>query len=64
VSARLPNLDAILKRHRIHRKFWPEFRGMVEQRRLKPGKQPDPNSGVGIGSPLPERVDRRSAPLT
>jgi hypothetical protein len=30
MSARLPNLDAILKQHGIHRKFWPESRGMVE----------------------------------
>jgi hypothetical protein len=33
VSARLPNLDAILKRHGIHCRFWPEFHGMVEQGR-------------------------------
>lgn len=38
MSARLPNLDAILKRHRIRRKFWPEFRAMVEERRL-PSKE-------------------------
>jgi hypothetical protein len=33
MSARLPNLDAILKRHGIHRRFWAEFRGMVEHGR-------------------------------
>ena len=32
------HLKAILKRHRIPPKFWPEFRGMVEERRL-PGKE-------------------------
>ena len=36
--ARLPNLNDILKRHEIHRKFWPEFRGMVEEFRL-PSKE-------------------------
>ena len=34
MTARLPNLDAILKRHEIHRRFWPEFHGMVEDFRL------------------------------
>lgn len=34
MTARLPHLDAILKRHRIHAKFWPEFRSIVEQRGL------------------------------
>ena len=28
--AQLPNLNAILKRHEIHRKFWPEIRALVE----------------------------------
>lgn len=27
-------LHAILKRHRIHPKFWPQFRAMVELRQL------------------------------
>jgi hypothetical protein len=35
--AHLPNLDAIFKRHWIHPKFWPEFRGLVEEGR-RPGK--------------------------
>jgi hypothetical protein len=34
VTTRLPNLDAILKRHKIHPKFWPEFHGMVDDGRL------------------------------
>ena len=29
--AQVPNLDAILKRHEIHRKFWPEIRAAVEE---------------------------------
>ena len=30
----VPNLNAILKRHEIHPKFWPEFHSMVEDRQL------------------------------
>ena len=29
--ARLPNLNTILKRHRIHSKFWPEIRAFAEE---------------------------------
>jgi len=29
--AQVPDLDAILKRHEIHRKFWPEIRAAVEE---------------------------------
>ena len=29
--AQLPKLDTILKRHKIHPKFWPEFHGLVEE---------------------------------
>ncbi len=29
--AQLPNLDALLKRHKIHPKFWPEMHGLVEE---------------------------------
>ena len=29
--AQLPNLNTILKRHKIHPKFWPEIRGLVEE---------------------------------
>ena len=29
--AQVPNLDTILKRHKIHPKFWPEFRAAVEE---------------------------------
>jgi len=29
--AQVPNLDAILNRHEIHRKFWPEIRAAVEE---------------------------------
>ena len=32
------HLKAILKRHKIHPKFWPEFRGMVRDRSL-PSKE-------------------------
>ena len=35
--AQLPNLDTILKRHKIHPKFWPEFHGLVEEGQ-RPGK--------------------------
>lgn len=38
MTARLPNLNSILRRHKIDRKFWPEFRGMVEEFRL-PSKE-------------------------
>ena len=38
MTARLPNLNAILKRHEIHPKFWPEFRAMVEEGQL-PSKE-------------------------
>ena len=31
--AHLPNLDDILKRHEIHRKFWPAIRALVEEGR-------------------------------
>jgi hypothetical protein len=31
VIAQLPKLDTILKRHKIHPKFWPEFHGLVEE---------------------------------
>jgi hypothetical protein len=31
-------LNAILRRHQIHPKFWPEFRGMVQEG-LLPGKE-------------------------
>jgi len=34
--AQLPNLNAILKRHEIHRKFWPAIRALVEE-----GQRPD-----------------------
>jgi hypothetical protein len=36
--AQLPNLNAILNRHEIHRKFWPEFRSLVEEGQ-RPGKE-------------------------
>jgi hypothetical protein len=36
--ARLPNLNDILKRHEIHSRFWPEFRGMVDEFQL-PSKE-------------------------
>ena len=29
--AHLPNLNALLKRHKIHPKFWPEMHGLVEE---------------------------------
>ena len=29
--ARLPNLNTVLKRHRIHSKFWPEIRAFAEE---------------------------------
>jgi hypothetical protein len=29
--AQLPNLNAILKRHEIHPKFWPAIRALVEE---------------------------------
>jgi len=32
------HLNAILKRHEVHPKFWPEFRGMVQEGRL-PGRE-------------------------
>jgi hypothetical protein len=31
MTAQVPNLDTILKRHEIHRKFWPEIRAAVEE---------------------------------
>ena len=31
--AHLPNLDDILKRHEIHRKFWPAIHALVEEGR-------------------------------
>lgn len=36
--AQVPNLDAILKRHEIDPKFWPEFRAYLEEGVL-PGKE-------------------------
>ena len=36
--AQLPNLNAILKRHKIHPKFWPEFRALMECGK-RPGKE-------------------------
>ncbi len=36
--AHVPNLDAILKRHEIDPKFWPEFRAYLEEGSL-PGKE-------------------------
>jgi hypothetical protein len=33
VIAQLPNLDAILRRHEINRKFWPEIHALVEEGR-------------------------------
>jgi len=36
--AQLPNLNAILERHEIHRKFWREFRRLVEDGR-RPSKE-------------------------
>lgn len=36
--AQLPNLNTILKRHKIHPKFWPEFRAYIEDGVL-PGKE-------------------------
>lgn len=36
--AHVPNLNTILKRHEIHRKFWPEFRAYIEKG-LLPGKE-------------------------
>ena len=36
--AQLPKLDTILNRHEIHPKFWPEFRGLVEEGQ-RPGKE-------------------------
>ena len=36
--AQLPNLNAILKRHKIHPKFWPEFHGLLEEGK-RPGKE-------------------------
>ena len=35
--AQLPNLDTILKRHKIPTKFWPEFHGLVEEGQ-RPGR--------------------------
>ena len=35
--AQLPKLDTILKRRKIHPKFWPEFHGLVEEGQ-RPGK--------------------------
>lgn len=34
----LPNLNAILKRHKISPKFWPEFRAFLEDG-VQPGKE-------------------------
>lgn len=36
--AQLPNLNAILNRHEIHPKFWPEFRALMECGK-RPGKE-------------------------
>jgi len=36
--AHVPNLDAILRRHEIDPKFWPEFRAYLEEGVL-PGKE-------------------------
>jgi hypothetical protein len=36
--AQLPNLDAILKRHRIHPRFWAEFRAHIEAN-VQPGDE-------------------------
>ena len=36
--AQLPKLDTILKRRKIHPKFWPEFHGLVEDGQ-RPGKE-------------------------
>ena len=35
--AQLPKLDTILKCHKIHSKFWPEFHALVEEGQ-RPGK--------------------------
>mgnify|MGYP006940530525 FL=1 len=36
--APLPSLNAILKKHKIHPKFWPEFHGLIEGNQ-RPGKE-------------------------
>ncbi len=36
--APLPSLNAILKRHKVHPKFWPEFHGLIEGNQ-RPGKE-------------------------
>jgi len=36
--AQLPNLNAILNRHKIHPKFWAEFRALMECGK-RPGKE-------------------------
>lgn len=38
MNAQLPNLNAILNRHEIHPKFWPEFRALMECGK-RPGKE-------------------------
>ncbi len=62
--ARVPNLNAILKRHEIHPKFWPEFRALFED-----GKRPSKELRTRLEcvanykAALNEGMDVLSAPL-
>ena len=55
--AQVPNLDTILKRHKIHPKFWPEIRAARRRGRAAQRRTADPLescrqlSGGGEGHP-------------